>query len=127
MIQLYLNKHVPQHSKELTGVPPAKAREFVAHYKCNPSALLHFSVADLIASPELWLVGTDEAKKRDVWLQESYPTLEKKEEENTQDSLLTCGKCKQRKVEYYQKQTRGADEPMTVFCNCTNCGKRWVQ
>lgn len=38
---------------------------------------------------------------------------------------LTCGNCKQRKVSYTQAQTRSADEPMTTFCECMNCGKRW--
>ncbi|KAK9919113.1 hypothetical protein WJX75_009483 [Coccomyxa subellipsoidea] len=36
-----------------------------------------------------------------------------------------CGKCKQRKTQYYQMQTRSADEPMTTFVTCTNCGNRW--
>ncbi|KAH6638289.1 transcription elongation factor S-II [Boeremia exigua] len=36
-----------------------------------------------------------------------------------------CGKCKQRKVSYSQAQTRSADEPMTTFCECMNCGNRW--
>lgn len=36
-----------------------------------------------------------------------------------------CGKCKQRKVSYYQLQTRSADEPLTTFCTCENCGNRW--
>lgn len=36
-----------------------------------------------------------------------------------------CGKCKQRKCTYYQMQTRSADEPMTTFVSCVNCGNRW--
>lgn len=36
-----------------------------------------------------------------------------------------CGKCKQRKCQYYQMQTRSADEPMTTFVTCTVCGNRW--
>ncbi|CDO95756.1 unnamed protein product [Kluyveromyces dobzhanskii CBS 2104] len=36
-----------------------------------------------------------------------------------------CGKCKQRKVSYYQLQTRSADEPLTTFCTCEVCGNRW--
>lgn len=36
-----------------------------------------------------------------------------------------CGKCKQRKVSYFQMQTRSADEPLTTFCTCENCGNRW--
>lgn len=36
-----------------------------------------------------------------------------------------CGKCRQRKCTYYQMQTRSADEPMTTFVSCVNCGNRW--
>ena len=39
--------------------------------------------------------------------------------------LFTCGKCKSKKTTYYQMQTRSADEPMTTFVTCVNCGKRW--
>jgi len=40
-------------------------------------------------------------------------------------SLFTCGRCKSIKTTSTQKQTRSADEPMTVFVFCLNCGKRW--
>mmetsp|Transcript_26316 Transcript_26316/g.44915 ORF Transcript_26316/g.44915 Transcript_26316/m.44915 type:complete len:314 (+) Transcript_26316:191-1132(+) len=40
-------------------------------------------------------------------------------------SLFTCGRCKSTKTTSTQKQTRSADEPMTVFVFCMNCGKRW--
>lgn len=36
-----------------------------------------------------------------------------------------CGRCKQRRTKYYQLQTRSADEPMTTFVTCINCGNRW--
>jgi transcription elongation factor S-II len=36
-----------------------------------------------------------------------------------------CGKCKEKMVSYSQAQTRSADEPMTTFCECMNCGNRW--
>lgn len=38
---------------------------------------------------------------------------------------MQCGKCKVFKVAYTQAQTRAADEPMTTFCECMNCGNRW--
>jgi transcription elongation factor S-II len=38
---------------------------------------------------------------------------------------FTCGKCKHKRVSYYQMQTRSADEPLTTFCTCENCGNRW--
>jgi len=40
-------------------------------------------------------------------------------------SLFTCNRCKSTKTTSTQKQTRSADEPMTVFVLCENCGKRW--
>jgi len=37
-----------------------------------------------------------------------------------------CNGCKMRKCTYYELQTRSADEPMTIFIQCLNCGKRWT-
>lgn len=36
-----------------------------------------------------------------------------------------CGKCKKRECSYYELQVRSADESMTVFVSCLNCGHRW--
>lgn len=36
-----------------------------------------------------------------------------------------CGRCKKRETTYYQVQTRSADEPMTTFVTCLNCGNNW--
>jgi len=38
---------------------------------------------------------------------------------------FTCRKCKSNKCTYYQMQTRSADEPMTTFVTCIDCGNRW--
>lgn len=47
------------------------------------------------------------------------------QEEKSISTSLQCGKCGQKKVSYTQAQTRSADEPMTTFCECLNCGRRW--
>lgn len=39
--------------------------------------------------------------------------------------IFTCRKCKSNECTYYQMQTRSADEPMTTFVSCINCGNRW--
>ena len=36
-----------------------------------------------------------------------------------------CFKCYKRNCTFYQMQTRSADEPMTTFVNCLECGNRW--
>lgn len=38
-----------------------------------------------------------------------------------------CHRCGKRECSYYELQTRSADEPMTIFITCLNCGKRWQQ
>jgi DNA-directed RNA polymerase subunit M/transcription elongation factor TFIIS len=40
---------------------------------------------------------------------------------------FTCSRCHQKQCTYYEMQTRSADEPMTIFITCVNCGKRWRQ
>uniref|UniRef100_T1DLF7 Transcription elongation factor n=3 Tax=Crotalinae TaxID=8710 RepID=T1DLF7_CROHD len=43
----------------------------------------------------------------------------------TQTDLFSCGKCKKKNCTYTQVQTRSADEPMTTFVVCNECGNRW--
>lgn len=41
------------------------------------------------------------------------------------EGLFRCPRCKSKNTDYYEKQTRSADEPMTKFCNCADCGTNW--
>lgn len=41
--------------------------------------------------------------------------------------LFKCGRCKKRETTFYELQTRSADEPMTQFITCVNCGNHWRQ
>jgi DNA-directed RNA polymerase subunit M/transcription elongation factor TFIIS len=46
--------------------------------------------------------------------------------EATASIHMFCSSCKRKtKCDYYQLQTRSADEPMTTFVTCLECGKRW--
>jgi transcription elongation factor S-II len=67
-------------------------------------------------SPNNWEKLIKEKQERDKSL---YETKE------VGNSEFKCGKCKQNNCTYYQLQTRSADEPMTTFVNCLNCGNRW--
>jgi len=67
--------------------------------------------------PENWKKLIDEKYKRDKILFEI--------DSGGATDEFKCKRCKQRKCTYYELQTRSADEPMTVFVTCLNCGKRW--
>jgi DNA-directed RNA polymerase subunit M/transcription elongation factor TFIIS len=45
--------------------------------------------------------------------------------DNHADGAVQCSKCKSMKTSYISMQTRSADEPMTLFFSCHECGKRW--
>lgn len=68
-------------------------------------------------SPERWerLIHEKNMKDKNKYT----PTLQG----NT--DVFTCRKCKSNKCNYFQLQTRSADEPMTTYVTCVNCGNRW--
>ncbi|EJT98229.1 transcription elongation factor [Dacryopinax primogenitus] len=47
------------------------------------------------------------------------------EEAGAETDAFKCFRCGLRKTRYTQAQTRSADEPMTTFVTCVNCGNRW--
>jgi transcription elongation factor S-II len=67
--------------------------------------------------PDKWSALIDAKSKRDA----------NKFETNiaAATDTFTCRKCKGNQCTYYQMQTRSADEPMTVYISCCNCGNRW--
>ena len=69
--------------------------------------------------PETWQQMVDrQAKREQIQLEGDFSRATDK---------WMCHGCKQRKCTYYELQTRSADEPMTIFIHCLNCGKRWTQ
>ena len=65
-------------------------------------------------NPEHWKEFIDKKIKRDA----------SKYSMNIEAStdMFTCKKCKSKKCTYYELQTRSADEPMTIFVSCLDCG-----
>lgn len=68
-------------------------------------------------NPEKWTTLIEAKAKRDA----------NKFETNiaAATDTFTCRKCKSNQCTYYQMQTRSADEPMTCYISCCNCGNRW--
>jgi len=68
--------------------------------------------------PENWkTLVDDQAKRERIQLEGDFS--------RATDKWL-CNGCNMRKCTYYELQTRSADEPMTIFIQCLNCGKRWT-
>jgi transcription elongation factor S-II len=67
--------------------------------------------------PDIWKELIEAKQKRDKALFENNM--------EAATDTFTCRKCKSKKCTYYQMQTRSADEPMTTFVTCIECGARW--
>ena len=79
-------------------------------------------------NPELWKTVENELELRNK--NKYTPVLE------ASTDTYECRRCKSSfpkerekytQCTYYQLQTRSADEPMTTYVTCINCGCRWKQ
>lgn len=67
--------------------------------------------------PEVWRECVNLKMKRDEHI--GVNTLQ------AMTDLIKCARCKQYEVAFYEMQTRGSDESLTIFCSCLNCGHHW--
>ena len=132
-------------AKESDQVPSWENRYFKELYKNKALSIIHnlkeprshlkvrvldgdVKTRDLstMKADELWPTGPYDQEKRQLEYDELRKRLAK-EKDDAEDfvGMFTCGKCKSKRTKYYQMQTRSADEPMTTFVTCINCGKRW--
>lgn len=59
------------------------------------------------------------------WSKKNRDTINKSIGINDDKGMFQCNKCKSKRIAVSEKQTRSADEPMTQFFECLDCGKRW--
>ena len=69
--------------------------------------------------PELWKEIKENEYRKNHNLYMTKPV-------SMTDDIL-CTRCKKREIIYFEAQTRSADEPMTLFITCINCGKKWTR
>jgi hypothetical protein len=69
--------------------------------------------------PENWFMLKDKLVQREQKILEGN--------KSRATDQFKCRRCQKRECTYYELQTRSADEPMTIFITCLNCGKEWRQ
>ncbi|NXY53402.1 TCEA3 protein, partial [Callaeas wilsoni] len=80
----------------------------------------------LIARMTAEEMASDELKQlRNAMTQEAIREHQMAKTGGTVTDLFQCSKCKKKNCTYNQVQTRSADEPMTTFVLCNECGNRW--
>ena len=100
---IYMNLGNPELIHQIkSGQVPSHAVSFMTHQEMMP---------------DKWGPMIQEKSKRDKNKYET--TIE------AATDTFKCRKCHSNKCTYYQMQTRSADEPMTTFVTCIDCGNRW--
>lgn len=109
-----------------------RIRSRVANLKDQKNPALRQNVLKGIIAPEKIAVMTademasEEMKTlRQKFTKEAINDHQMAMTSGTKTDLLKCGKCKKSNCTYNQVQTRSADEPMTTFVYCNECGHRW--
>jgi len=129
-----IEDHIYQHFKNQPNDTKYKnqirSRVFNLRDKKNPdlrlSVLCGTIKEEKIAFMTSQEMASDDVKRqRASYLKKGIDESRLAIKEGTHTDLLKCGKCLNNNVTYNQLQTRSADEPMTTFCLCNECGNRW--
>lgn len=117
--KLYISKIRKYYSHLLKGsyVENVGLKKRLCEKKIDPSSIAGLSDYDLY--PEAWKELLDMKARQDKIKYEMKP--------EAMTDVFKCRRCGSRSCSYYEVQTRSADEPMTQFINCLECGNRWKQ
>lgn len=103
---------------------------FKEMYRCRAIQLFRYKDLAATMTPQEFAEtnAVDQNPRR--WREIMEQTIEKEKamynREKTASIYLHCSSCKRKtKCDYYQLQTRSADEPMTTFVTCLECHKKW--
>lgn len=83
--------------------------------KLSMNELIQLTHRDM--NPKIWKILIENKLKRD----ENFDKIDM----SASTDEFKCFKCFKRNCTYYELQTRSADEPMTTFVTCLECGNRW--
>ncbi|KAI9680165.1 MAG: RNA polymerase II elongation factor [Trizodia sp. TS-e1964] len=117
---------------ETTSAYKTKLRSLYQNLKNRQSLELRqnvvsgvISATQLVTMTHAELRSSERREADEKLIKENMDKAMVAQAERSISTSLTCGKCGKKEVSYTQAQTRSADEPMTTFCECVNCGNRW--
>lgn len=100
-----------------------KVRSIVANIK-RDETLLTLKAVDVVfmhnykLAPKVWEKAIQKVEKK-----RNMMVIVR---EKNNDGLYQC-ECRSKNTTFHQMQTRGADEPMTVFITCHDCDTHWKE
>uniref|UniRef100_A0A8R1TM47 Transcription elongation factor n=2 Tax=Onchocerca TaxID=6281 RepID=A0A8R1TM47_ONCVO len=110
----------------------AALRSRVFNLRDKKNLVLRENILIGAVTPEKFAVMTademasDEMKaQREKFTKQAIEEYQMAVQEGTPSDMFKCGKCGKKNCTYTQVQTRSADEPMTTFVFCRECGNRW--
>jgi transcription elongation factor S-II len=92
-------------------------RERLLSGELHPKAFVEMTCYEMY--PELWTPVFERIATKQLRRMAPVPT--------SHETPYACGKCRGKRIAMTQLQTRSADEPMTCFFFCQDCGKSWKQ
>lgn len=139
----YCMKRAQKHPRLGKIIPSWEVREFKEMYKHKALSIIFnlkkyphiINRIDRVEFPS-WRIAFlrhwdfDDAKWQPIFdkiAKKDFITMEMNRMESGEEhkGMMQCRACRSWKTSYFQMQTRSADEPMTCFWNCIDCGNRW--
>ncbi|XP_056300470.1 transcription elongation factor A protein 3 isoform X7 [Pseudoliparis swirei] len=127
-----IEDHIYQETKAVDMKYKNRVRSRISNLKDpkNPGLRRNVLAGNIdlrrIATMSAEEMASDELKQlRNVLTQEAIREHQMAKTGGTSTDLLQCDNCRKSNCTYNQVQTRSADEPMTTFVLCNECGYRW--
>ena len=104
-------------------------------YMVTYRKVLYQTIGDVLKSVPLKDIVKNIKKDMVKWKHPIFTNIKNRIDEHdefiinpfeVEKGVTECKKCGSDRVFTYQKQTRGADEPMTTFCKCCKCKEKWT-
>jgi DNA-directed RNA polymerase subunit M/transcription elongation factor TFIIS len=114
---IYINfaRHLLGNMDSSSYIQNFYLEEKIKNKEIDPKCIINMSLEEMF--PERWndIIEIHKKVLTDAYEVKLVPMSDS----------IKCGKCKNKRITYYDLQTRSGDEAMTTFFNCLDCGNKW--